>query len=202
MNYLAVDTSGFHLTVIAHGDGGDYTYYDEDCSLKHSVVLMGAIENALSRANLKKEDVDVFCCCLGPGSFTGIRIGVATVKALAYALKKKVLGVTSFDALAYYNIKEDTLAIIDARHGHVYCAGYSGGEISVPPSYVALEDLGQYAEKYKFVTPFRTDGVDALTVPAAEGFRAAVEAKLRYASEDTETLHPLYVRKSQAEEGR
>ncbi|MBQ7165172.1 MAG: tRNA (adenosine(37)-N6)-threonylcarbamoyltransferase complex dimerization subunit type 1 TsaB [Clostridia bacterium] len=202
INYLAVDTSGFHLTVIARGDRGEYTYYNENCNLKHSVTLMGAVEESLFKANLKKEEVDVFCCCIGPGSFTGIRIGVATVKALGYALDKKVLGVTSFDALAYYNTAEDTLALIDARHGHVYSAGYSGGKVIIPPAYTAVEDLERYRGKYKFASPFKIDGVETEIIPPAEGFRRAVEAKLSLSSKDAETLLPLYIRKSQAEEGR
>ena len=202
MNYLAVDTAGSHLTVIARGEKGEYIYYNESCNLKHSVELMGAIEKAYENAGFTKEETDVFCCCLGPGSFTGIRIGVATVKALAFALGKKVLGVTSFDCLAYAETEENTLALIDAYHGHVYAAGYSGGKTVLPPAYVASEDLERYRPEYKFKTPFKIDGVDAEIVSPAEGFRAAVEANLQAATENIEALVPFYIRKSQAEEGR
>ena len=202
MNYLAIDTSGFHLTVIAKGDRGEYTYYNEDCSLRHSVELMPAVEQALAGANLKKEDVDVFCCCLGPGSFTGIRIGVATVKALGFALKKKVLGVTSFDCIAYNRITENVMALVDARHGHVYAAGYKGAIVSVEPSFVSVESLGEYSGEYVFAASSEIEGVRTENVSLAEGFRAAVESKLGLATEDVESLYPLYIRKSQAEEGR
>ena len=202
MNYLAIDTSGFHLTVIAKGESGEYTYYNEDCSLKHSVMLMPAIEEALEKANLKKEDVDVFCCVLGPGSFTGIRIGVATAKAFAYALGKKVLGVTSFDCLAYNKITENVLTLVDARHEHVYLSGFKGGEVSVIPKYTSIDSLDEYKTDYTFVSSSKIDGVDTEIVPLAEGFRLAVEAKLDEATLDVETLLPLYIRKSQAEEGR
>lgn len=202
MNYLAIDTSGFHLTVIAKGEKGEYTYYNEDCSLKHSVMLMPAIEQTLKKANLKKEDVDVFCCSLGPGSFTGIRIGVATAKAFAYALGKKVLGVTSFDCLAYNKITENVLTLVDARHDHVYLSGYSGGKVSICPQYAPNESLSEYNGKYTFVSSSKIDGVDTEIMPLSEGFRLAVEAKLNEATLDLETLVPLYIRKSQAEEGR
>lgn len=202
MNYLAIDTSGFHLTVIAKGESGEYTYYNEDCSLKHSVMLMPAIEQALDGAGMKKEDVDVFCCCLGPGSFTGIRIGVATVKALGYALNKRVLGVTSFDCIAYNMITENVMALVDAKHGHVYAAGYKAGVISVEPSFVSVEGLADYEGEYTFAASSKIEGVRTESISLAEGFRAAVEAKLLQATEDVETLYPLYIRKSQAEEGR
>ena len=202
MNYLAIDTSGFHLTVTAKGERGEYTYYNENCSLKHSVMLMDAIEEALAGAGLSKAEVDVFCCCLGPGSFTGIRIGVATAKALAYALNKRVLGVTSFDVLAYNKTTDNVMPLIDARHGHVYAAGYKKLQTTVPPAFVSVEDLKAYAGEYTAVSSSRIDGVDTEIVSLAEGFRAAVEAKLHLASSDIESLYPLYIRKSQAEEGR
>lgn len=202
MNYLAIDTSGFHLTVIAKGERGEYTYYNEDCSLRHSVMLMPAIEQALEGAKLKKEEVDVFCCCLGPGSFTGIRIGVATVKALGYALGKRVLGVTSFDCIAYDRITENVMAVVDARHGHVYAAGYRAGELSVEPAFVSVEALSEYAGEYAFAASSEIEGVRTEKISLAEGFRAAVESKLCLATEDVESLYPLYIRKSQAEEGR
>ena len=202
MNYLAIDTSGFHLTVIAKGDKGEYTYYNEDCSLKHSVMLMPAIEQTLEKAGLAKEDIDVFCCCVGPGSFTGIRIGVATVKALGYALKKKVLGVTSFDCIAYNRVTEKVMALVDARHGHVYAAGYSNCNVSVEPCFISVSDLYPYLKDYVLAASTEIEGVDTVSVSLAEGFRAAVEAKLESATDDVESIYPLYIRKSQAEEGR
>ena len=202
MNYLAIDTSGFHLTVIAKGDKGEHTYYNENCSLKHSVMLMSAIEETLERASLKKEEIDVFCCALGPGSFTGIRIGVATIKAFAYALNKKVLGVTSLDILAYNRIAENVFALIDAKHGHVYCAGYSGGKIAVEPAYRPIDELCEFSRDYVFISSSMIDGAQTESVSLAEGFRAAVEANLDRATFDVESVIPMYIRKSQAEEGR
>lgn len=201
MNYLAVDTSGFHLTVIAKSDKGEHTYFNEDCALKHSVVLMDAIEQTLEKANMNVTDVDVFCCCLGPGSFTGIRIGVATVKAFAYALKKKALGVTSFDVLAYNKVSGKTLPLVDARHGHVYMAGYENKSLSIYPSFVSVEELEKY-EDYMPIASSKIEGVEVEIVSLAEGFRVAVEENLALADEDIEKLYPLYIRKSQAEEGR
>lgn len=202
MNYLAIDTSGFHLTVIAKGERGEYTYYNEDCSLRHSVMLMDAIELSLDRANLKKEEVDVFCCCLGPGSFTGIRIGVATAKAFAYALNKKVLGVTSFDILAYNKNEGKSVALVDAKHEHVYLAGYDGAEVTISPRFADVAELEGLKDDYAFIASSTIDGVETESVSLVEGFRKAVEGKIELASDDIESLYPLYIRKSQAEEGR
>lgn len=201
MKYLAIDTSGPHLTVIAKGAGGEYTYFNGDCNLKHSVTLMSAVDEALGKAGMAKEDVDVFCCVVGPGSFTGIRIGISTVKALSYALGKRVLGVTSFDVLAYNSDVKRTAAIVDARHGHVYAEIRDGSEVVFAPSYIAVEELKAY-EGYEFVAAGSIEGLDTAGADLAAGLKRAVEAKLPLACEDAEVLVPLYIRKSQAEEGR
>ena len=90
MNYLAIDTSGEYLTVIAkHGERTERVFRP-DCLAKHSVVLMEEIDGALSRAQMTAAECDFFAVVVGPGSFTGIRIGIATVKGLAFAAGKQV----------------------------------------------------------------------------------------------------------------
>jgi tRNA threonylcarbamoyl adenosine modification protein YeaZ len=99
MNYLAFDTSGTFLTVVAKGKEIVVSHISE-CTRSHSIILMEEIEKSLEKAGVSVNEIDVFGCCIGPGSFTGIRIGVSTAKAFAYALSKKVLPVTSFMSLA------------------------------------------------------------------------------------------------------
>ena len=101
MKYLAIDTSGSYLTVIACDGKKTSVKYEENCALNHSVALMGEVENALAEVGLTAKDIDVFACSVGAGSFTGIRIGVSTAKALCFSYKIKCLKLTSFDVLAY-----------------------------------------------------------------------------------------------------
>ena len=116
MNYIAVDTSGKHLTLIAKKDEKIYEFFDKDCGVNHSISVMTELENLLIKADMQLKDADFFACVVGAGSFTGIRIGVSTVKALAFAANKPVLKITSFDTLAY-NI--DCLEQYIAKNGKV-----------------------------------------------------------------------------------
>ena len=201
MNYLAFDTSGNHLTVAVGGEKKLDSRMGE-CSHSHSVLLMPEIEKCLQGANISLSQIDVFACSVGPGSFTGIRIGVATAKAFAYANSKKVLGVTSFESLAYNTIeKVKKLTLIDARHDNFYACGFDGdNNVIVEPCFRSKEEIIDLYKDFLIISDVEIDGLTALKGDIAEGFIKAVEAKLSLSSTNRETLVPLYVKKSQAEE--
>ena len=92
----------------------------------HSRHLMHLIENVFEMAGLKVEQVDGFAATIGPGSFTGLRIGISAVKGLAYALHKPMVGISSLEALAWQCSQTPFLicAIIDARKKEVYSCRY------------------------------------------------------------------------------
>ena len=200
MNYIAVDTSGKHLTLIAQKDGKAYEFFDSDCGVNHSVSLMPELENLLIKADMRISDADFFACAVGAGSFTGIRIGVSTVKALAFAAGKPVLKITSFDTLAYNVDSDKVLAMIDAKHNGYYVCPYIKG-IAGTPEYVNGERLAEYKD-YLFVSGEEIKGLTTQIVSVKEGFKRAIEKKSGEISSDINSLVPLYVRKSQAEEGR
>ena len=97
MSWLAIDTSAKHLTVIVNNGGKIFKHYEADCGVKHSVALMPAVEKLANEANFDISSADFIACVVGAGSFTGIRIGVATVKALCLAYKIPAVNITSFD---------------------------------------------------------------------------------------------------------
>ncbi len=200
MKCLAIDTSGAHLTV-ALIDEKKVTYeFMEDTGLKHSISLMPSIEKVLNKAQLSVNEVDVFACVVGPGSFTGIRIGVSTAKALAYANNKKVLPITSFEVLEYNREKGKHLAIIDARHDNYYVMGFDGREESVKASVLSSEDILKLSKDYDILSA--TDNEIAKSnCSLLDGLISAVKEKIGESTMDKEALIPLYVKKSQAEEG-
>ncbi len=204
MNYLAIDTSGKNLTIIIKKGEEIFTFFDGECGVKHSVSLMKEVENLCVKANFDLKDADFIASTVGAGSFTGIRIGVSTVKALCFALNKPCLAITSFDTLAYNVIDEKlkVLALIDAGHGGYYACGYEGNNIILPPAYLMKEDLQQISLDYDKIVGEKEGELIKHKVCLVNGFIKAIEDKKDCVSLDLDNLSPLYVRKSQAEEGR
>ena len=200
MNCLAIDTSGSHLTVVVIKNEQVFCEFLLDSGLKHSTTLMPIIEQTLLKAGLDIKDIDVYSAVTGPGSFTGIRIGISTIKGLSYAFKKPVINVTSFDVLAYNKRERKSLAVIDALHDNFYVQGYDDTAVCLLPQFIDVKKLEQLSKEYQIISSTQIEGVNALVCDLKQGFINAVIAKMGEQNLDRESLVPLYVRKSQAEE--
>ena len=201
MNCLAIDTGGNHLTVLLIKEGKVYKNHIENAMLKHSVTLMPEIENLLIETDTKLSDIDKYCAVVGPGSFTGIRIGVSAIKALAYANNKNVFGVTSFLSLAYNSEETKVLTVIDAKHDNFYVCGFENFKEVIKPCFVSIEELKNLAKGFTVVSDVELD-IDYVKGDYLKGFEKAVLNGYEKLSVDVEELIPLYVKKSQAEEER
>jgi tRNA threonylcarbamoyladenosine biosynthesis protein TsaB len=99
----------------------------------HTERLIPSIEAVLQMAGCKLEDIDGFAVTIGPGSFTGLRIGLAAVKGMAFSLNKPVVGVSSLTSLAYNFFGSDKVivSVLDARRGEYYVAvnKFDGGDL-------------------------------------------------------------------------
>ena len=201
MNYLAIDTSGKWLTVIANGKN-KHIEFIEDCALTHSVMLLGKVEEALLKAGITLSEVEVFACALGPGSFTGIRIGVSTVKAFVFSLGKKAVGVTSFDTLAYYRVNENKkLVLINAGHNNYYACYYDKDNKPFgKPFFASADEIRGLKDFDEIICDEECPFENFYKAEVVAGFERAVESKLNEATNNEEVLVPLYVKKSQAEE--
>lgn len=198
-DFLAVDTSSRYLTVLAKKGEKMVKRFIPDCALNHSVVLMDEVDAALAEAQLLPADCDFFAAVTGPGSFTGIRIGLSTVKGFALATNKKMLAVTSFDLIAYnVNGTQDFLVCIDAAHDCFYTCGYNGArEITTPPCYLTREQVQSLGLPVYGFEELNLPDYHKLSV--ADCLYPAICALKGNLGED---IHALYVRKSQAEEAR
>ena len=119
---LAVDTSNRDLCIaIAKGSEVIYTRKD-DSDLQQSQRLFPLIEEGLQAAKISFENIENFLVVTGPGSFTGLRAGIASVQGLARSVGKKEFGINTFDALAYASniINQPVAIILNAARGDVY----------------------------------------------------------------------------------
>lgn len=202
MNYLAIDTSGKNLTILICKDGVAYWHFDSECGVNHSVNLMPKLERLCLEHDFDLKNADFFSAVVGAGSFTGIRIGVSTVKALCFAFNKPCLSITSFDTLAYNINSGKVLAVIDAKHNGFYVCGYENGKVIYPPNYILKDQLLELATGYTVVSLDDIQGLTVKKVDILKGLEIAIRENLDKVTSDIESLNPLYVRKSQAEEGR
>ena len=130
MKRLSVDTSSATASVaIVENDFVIMEKFSED-QKSHSEKIVPLIDELLKEAKFTLKDIDEFCVCTGPGSFTGIRIGVALVKGMAQALNKNVIGVSSLLGLINSCDDDNVCSIIDALHDNVYAQYKINGSYS------------------------------------------------------------------------
>ena len=147
MKLLAIDTSGPVAGCAVMVDGRVTRLTAMDCGLTHSETIMPAVDEALAASGLTCRDIDCFVAVAGPGSFTGVRLGVCAVKGLAHAVGKPCARISSLETLSmnYYGFDGLCCPILDARRGQVYCAAYEmvdglPREV-IPPDARALTDF-------------------------------------------------------------
>lgn len=194
-NFLAVDTSSRYLTVLAQKGDKVVLRHIPDCAMKHSVILMDEIDAAFSEAGLTPAECDFFAAVTGPGSFTGIRIGIATVKGFALATGKPVVSVTAFDLIAYNVTDENFHAVIDAGRAHYYVCSYSGEG----------KEYGYFSEEEVKALGGNLYGFENLTFENYKktDIKNCLHPVIcRNERNFSENIQALYIRKSQAEETR
>lgn len=128
MIWLGIDTANAPLSVAIVKDGRVLAETVQNIKITHSVGAMPAVEELFAKANITPSQIDAVAVSEGPGSYTGVRIGVTIAKTLAWTLKKPLVGVSSLQALAA-NAKLFNGVIcplFDARRQHVYAAAYRG----------------------------------------------------------------------------
>ena len=225
MNIVAIDTSGPTASCAVMRDGEIIHSVFLNQGLTHSETIMPALDEAMTNAQIDCSQVDAFAAVAGPGSFTGVRIGVCAVKGLAHAHNTPCASVDALEALAMNVIGFDGIAcpILDARRGQVYCAAFDvRGELPVrvlPDQAIELNAyLAQLPEDRRLI--FVGDGLrvhadailrvlgDRAVIAAANlrNLRAEAACMLANAHQDqwmeARRLVPIYLRAPQAERER
>lgn len=153
MKVLALDTSTMMASCAVLDEDkilGEYSLNQEET---HSEKLVPMVKEILDSLNLKAKDIDLYGVALGPGSFTGLRIGVSTVKTMAHLFDKPVVGVSTLEALAYnLPFNEVVVPMIDARRERVYTGIYTWekGQLStiMEPDVLNIMDLLELLKSY------------------------------------------------------
>ncbi len=128
--------------------------------LTHSQTLMPMVEEVIAESKISIKDIDLFAVTNGPGSFTGVRIGISSVKGMADALNKPCLAVSTLEAIAYPLKNEDVIAcaVMDARCNQVYCAIFDNGNRVCDDKAILIDELGEELKQYNKKIVFIGDG--------------------------------------------
>ncbi len=219
MLILALDSSAVAGSVALCDGERLLCEYTVNLGNTHSETILPMIESILKLSGYTADDIDIFACSEGPGSFTGIRIGASTVKGLAFSTDKPCIGVSTLEALAYNLSGFDGVIcpVMNARRGQVYNALFDSALNRITEDRaIAASDLALEVQKYEKVF-LCGDGVQVAlaggvkAIPAPErlrhqsGYSVAQCALKKYENgeitKDTE-LTPVYLRLPQAERER
>ena len=154
MKILSLDTSATVATVAITNGSTPLASYTLNAKNTHSETLLPMIESMLSALSLKVSDVDIFALSAGPGSFTGVRIGAATLKGLAFGSNKPCIEVSTLEALAQNLVFREGLIcpVMNARRSQVYTALFRSNGKSLtrimPDSALSIEELDGILAEY------------------------------------------------------
>ncbi len=204
---LALDTTSEFGSVAIRADGETTAELSIHAPDGFAHLIFQAVEQVLHQAGVRLEKIDCFAAASGPGSFTGVRVGLSAVKGLAEAMGKPAVGVSNLKALASFGNLPLRAVILDARRGEVYAAVYNSELEPVVPEAVLklpawLDNLP--ALEYQFITGgVSLDGTRFAAMPRLEPPRT-LAAAVAYCAErsawvDPATLDANYVRRSDAE---
>ena len=212
MKLLVLDSSGLVASVALLEDERLIAEYTTGNKLTHSQTLLPMLDEIIRRTTFDMEDVDAIAVAMGPGSFTGLRIGAATAKGLGLALDKPVIPVPTVDGLAYqlFGVSSLICPMMDARRKQVYTGFYRfhGDQMEVVKEQCAQSVLGDGVPVYRKEIE-EAMGADAVFAPAhanrqrAGAVGALAEVYYRKGIwQSADAFAPEYLRKSQAERER
>ena len=145
MKLLAFDTSNQALSLAILEDEHLLAQTTLNIKKNHSITLMPAIDFLMNSLDMKPTDLDRIAVAQGPGSYTGLRIAVATAKTLAHTLKIELVGVSSLLALVPEQAEGLVIPVMDARRNNVYAGFYQSGQAVRPEAHLPLAEVLEMA---------------------------------------------------------
>lgn len=187
MKFLAYDTSSETLSIALFENDTLIAEREFPLFTRHSADLAPSLEKVFRENKMRPEELEVIAVGLGPGSFTGLRVGIATAKVMAYALKKKIVGIPSIEAIAHAAVifGNRVAVIMDAKKNRIYSALYEKrGSRWATLQKPSLRELNGVTAAVKKPTCFVGDAVPF--------YREAIERKKKLcrAVEDSRFYYP------------
>ncbi len=188
MKILALDTSATVATVALCDDYKLLAEYTLNNGNTHSETLLPMVENVLADFKLGVEDIELFAASAGPGSFTGVRIGAATLKGLAFGMNAPCIEVSTLEALAENAVALSGLIcpVMDARRSQVYTALFKSDGKSLTrileDSAMSIEELDEYLSTFGEAVVFVGDGYDITLSALKKTTAKPIPDRLRHQS--------------------
>lgn len=160
MKILSIDSTSVTASAAITENGNTLAENFINNGLTHSQTLMPLVEKTLKDSGISIKDIDLFAVTNGPGSFTGVRIGIASVKGMADALGKPCFAVSTLEAVAEPLKNKDCIAcaVMDARCNQVYTAIFENGNRLCEDKAVLIDELGEELKQYNKKVVFIGDG--------------------------------------------
>lgn len=211
MKVLAFDTSNQTLTVALLI--GESLQAETTLTIKknHSISLMPVIDFLMQQVGWQPADLERIVVAQGPGSYTGLRVAVATAKTLAYSLNIELVGVSSLQVLALPVVSEAVLIpLIDARRQHAYVGFYQEGQAIADDTYAHIDTIIEWAKAYEtvifvgevasFEERIAEELPQAMCQPTLPSAAAMGKIAVDWPSVDSNAFLPHYLKKVEAEE--
>ncbi len=225
---LGVETSGMTGTVALRQSGQTVESVSlQQTGRRHAQTLVAEVDAMLRRAGISSQQLSTIAVSIGPGSFTGLRVGVVFAKTLAYAIGCQLAAVDTFRAIAAASPADvsEVFVVSDAQRGDLFVGRYALGDSTIGPTRlaeIAIESTGSFCQRFQDITASRPD--IAITGPVAASLQTALPPSVRVLApefqhpraefiaalgeqqalagelSDPWLLEPFYLRRSAAEE--
>ena len=195
MKYLFIDSATSHLILAVMIDGEIKYLYDEEVGKDMSSIIMVKMEEAFKKSEIKPSDLDKILVVNGPGSFTGIRVGLTITKTMAWTLKIPVVPISSLEVMASGANNDMNVALINARRGYVFAGGYDANlNIVFNDEYITLSSLTQYDHLISY------DDFDIYTEKPIINLKKVIDKHCNDLGVNPHELKPNYLKNTEAEE--
>lgn len=202
---LFIDTCTKYLILALYKNNEIIEYFQMEADNNLSVLLLQKIDELLKKSNLEIKDVDKIYVSNGPGSFTGIRIGVTTAKTIAYGLNKEINTVSELEVLASVDTnKKYIVPLIDARRNYVYTGMYNNNlNIEIENKYIDLDEFYNFLSKNYNINDIlfvSNDSFNINTEVPKINIWKIIEKHRKDESMNPHLVNPNYLKLTEAEE--